>query len=97
MINLLIITIPVVVIAIAVVLYVLFPKFGLHYTSELTCPKCGKTFDYNWVPGGSFTALRLGSKRYISCPHCHEWSTYNIKSTRTGKAEPANVTRAPLK
>ncbi len=87
MMYLFIIAIPVVVIGIAVVLYILFPRFGPHYTSKLTCPKCGKTFDYNWVPGGSFTAVRLGRKRYLSCPHCHEWSIYDIKSTRTRKAQ----------
>lgn len=87
MIDLFIIAIPVVVISMAVVLYILFPRFGPHYTSKLTCPKCGKTFDYNWVPGGSFTSVRLGKKRYLRCPRCHEWSIYDIKSTRTSKAQ----------
>ncbi|MGD0978997.1 MAG: hypothetical protein ABR962_07650 [Candidatus Bathyarchaeia archaeon] len=87
MIDLFIIAIPVVVIVIAIVLYILFPRFGPHYTSKLTCPKCGKMFNYNWVPGGSFTSLRLGSKRYPRCPHCHKWSTYPIMSTRTSKAQ----------
>ena len=87
MVDVFIIAIPAVSIGIAIVLYIVFPRFGPHYTSKLTCPKCGKEFDYNWVPGGSFTAVRLGNKRYLCCPHCHEWSTYNIKSTRTSKTQ----------
>lgn len=78
MISLLVIAISIIVVTVAIILYILFPKFGPHYTSRLTCPKCGKTFDFNWVPGGSFTAIRLGQKRYMRCPNCHEWSTFNI-------------------
>jgi len=75
--------IPVLVLAIAVTIYLVFPRVrGLHNTSRLTCPKCGKQFDYEWVPGGSFSAVRLGSKRYLRCPKCHEWSTFEIWKTR---------------
>jgi len=77
------IAIPIFVLLLSVIIYLLFPRVkGLHYTSILTCSKCGKQFDYHWVPGGSFSAIRLGNKRYIRCPNCHEWSTYKIKSTR---------------
>ena len=68
---------------VAVVVYiVVFPRFGPHYTSRLSCPKCGKTFDYRWVPGGSLTAVRLGPTRYMRCPLCHKWSDFDIVSTR---------------
>jgi hypothetical protein len=72
--------------AIAAVIYGVLARRGPHWTSRLTCPKCGKTFDYNWLPGGSFSAVRMGKKRYLSCPLCHEWSTFDIWSTRI-KAE----------
>jgi DNA-directed RNA polymerase subunit RPC12/RpoP len=75
-----------IVTVIAVVVYVVFPHVkGLHYTSRLTCPKCGKQFDYNWVPGGSFTSARLGYERYMRCPHCGQLSIFDIFSTRTKK------------
>ena len=57
-------------------------KSRYHYTSVLTCPKCQKTFDHDWVPAMSFSALRLGRSRYMQCPLCHEWSTFNIWDTR---------------
>ncbi|MGD0028805.1 MAG: hypothetical protein ABSC91_07685 [Candidatus Bathyarchaeia archaeon] len=82
MVNPLVIVIPVIALVVAVILYILFPRFGPHYTSRLTCTKCGKTFDYNWVPGGSFSAVRLGQKRYVRCPNCHKWSTFNIWTTK---------------
>jgi hypothetical protein len=73
----------IVVVAFAVMLYLVFPRIrGLHYTSRLTCPKCQKQFDYNWVPGGSFSAIRLGAERYLRCPNCHAWSTFDILATR---------------
>jgi DNA-directed RNA polymerase subunit RPC12/RpoP len=83
MVNLLLlIGVPVTVLVIAVIVYAVLPRFGPHYTSRLTCSKCGKQFEYNWLPGGSFTAVRLGKERYMRCPLCHEWSTFDIWSTR---------------
>ena len=46
--------------------------------SRLTCPKCHQTFDYEWVTGAALTAVRLGSKRYMACPLCHKWSTFDV-------------------
>ncbi len=54
---------------------------GIVHRSRLTCPKCGQTFDYEWVPGAAATAVRLGSSRYMACPLCHRWSTFNIVNT----------------
>ncbi|MGA7923043.1 MAG: hypothetical protein WCA77_03615 [Thermoplasmata archaeon] len=51
---------------------------GFVQRSRLTCPKCGREFDYAWVPGGALTAVRLGKKRYMACPLCHGWSTFNV-------------------
>jgi DNA-directed RNA polymerase subunit RPC12/RpoP len=73
-------------VVVVVVMYLVFPHVkGLHYTSRLTCPKCRQQFDYNWVPGGSFTSARLGYERYLRCPHCGQRSIFDIFSTRTKK------------
>jgi DNA-directed RNA polymerase subunit RPC12/RpoP len=72
---------PITIGVILAAIYLASPRFGLHYTSRLVCPKCGKTFDYEWLPGGSFTALRLGTKRYMRCPLCRKWSIFNVVST----------------
>ncbi len=74
--------IAIIIAAVVVCIVVLFPRFGPHYTSRLTCPKCNQTFDYRWVPGGSLTAVRLGPTRYMRCPICHKWSDFDIVSTR---------------
>ena len=36
------------------------------------CSK-GHLFTTLWVPGASFKAVRLGSKRYQRCPVCKKW------------------------
>lgn len=54
---------------------------GAVQHSRLICPKCGKTFDYEWVVGAALTAVRLGSRRYMACPLCHKWSTFDVYST----------------
>ena len=51
---------------------------GFVQRSRLICPKCHQTFDYEWVPGAALTAVRLGSSRYMACPVCHRWSTFDI-------------------
>ena len=51
---------------------------GLVQRSRLRCPKCGQTFDYDWVPGASFSAVRLGRDRYMACPLCGHWSTFDV-------------------
>ena len=55
---------------------------GIVSRSRLTCPKCHQTFDYDYVPGASVTALRLGKSRYMSCPLCHQWSTFDLTAER---------------
>jgi len=88
MISLLEIVFPVLIVVIGVIVYLLFPRVrGIHLTSRLICPECGKQFDYPWIPGGSFSAVRLGTKRYMQCPYCHKWSIFEIWSTRIKKRE----------
>lgn len=64
---------------------------GLVRQRQLRCPKCGETFDYAFVPGASFTSLRLGRSRYMACPRCHRWSTFPL----TGDDPPASVGSGP--
>lgn len=61
---------------------------GLVQKSRLTCPKCGETFDYEWVPGAALTAVRLGNSRYMACPLCHHWSTFNLVETAVPESPP---------
>jgi len=68
---------------------------GVFQRSRLTCSKCGTTFDFDWFPGGSFTAVRLGKVRYMSCPVCHRWSTFNIYDTMIARTPPSSGVGAP--
>lgn len=72
------------VLAIIFGVYVFALRSSHHYTSTLTCPKCKSTFEYKWVPLASFSSVRLGTSRYLQCPICHDWSTFNILATRNG-------------
>lgn len=55
---------------------------GIVSRARLTCPKCGQAFDFDFIPGASVTAIRLGSSRYMACPLCHRWSTFDVNTTR---------------
>ena len=55
---------------------------GAVLLSHLKCKKCNSEFDYAFLPGGSFTSLRLGNSRYLRCPVCHKLSIFNIWDTR---------------
>lgn len=45
---------------------------------ELTCPHCGGHFEYEYIPGASASAVRLGTKRYMKCPLCSRWGTFDL-------------------
>ncbi len=62
---------------------------GAVQRSRLTCPKCGGTFDYDWVPGASLSSVRLGTGRYMACPLCRKWSYFDIYSTMVQRPAPA--------
>jgi hypothetical protein len=49
--------------------------------AHLTCPKCHQEFDYDFVPGASVTAIRLGGSHYMPCPLCRKWSLFNIRAS----------------
>ncbi len=55
---------------------------GVISRVRLTCPKCGGTFDLDYVPGAAVTAFRLGRSRYMACPLCHKWSTFDMTRNR---------------
>lgn len=55
---------------------------GIVSRARLVCPKCQLTFDYDFVPGAAVTAIRLGTSRYMACPLCHRWSTFDLSATR---------------
>jgi hypothetical protein len=55
---------------------------GLITRSRLVCPKCGGTFDFDYLPGASVTALRLGTSRYMACPLCSRWSVFELRRTQ---------------
>jgi len=69
----------------------------LSRTRRLLCPKCGTTFDYDFVPGASFTAFRLGNARYMRCPICHKFSTFKMTGPDASALPPttASVTGTP--
>lgn len=46
---------------------------------RVRCSKCGGEFDYQYIPGASFTAVRLWDRRYMACPLCHRWSVFRLK------------------
>lgn len=46
--------------------------------TRATCPKCGQSFDYEFIPGGSLTAIRLGKYRYMRCQKCGKWALFNL-------------------
>lgn len=66
----------------------------LPWRSHLKCPKCGREFDYDYVPGASVTAVRLWNRRYMSCPLCHRWSVFKLTETRVSTA-PTSSTGTP--
>lgn len=46
--------------------------------SKVTCPKCGETYIYEFIPGASFDSVRLGNYRFMKCKKCGKWGFFNI-------------------
>jgi hypothetical protein len=59
-------------------------------TRRLLCSKCGGSFDYEYIPGASLTAIRLGNARYMRCPICQRFSVFKM----TGPEAP--LARSPV-
>ena len=47
-------------------------------TTPLTCPDCAFRFNYRYLPGASFTAVRLGTGRAFRCPRCGERELFQL-------------------
>jgi len=72
-----------VIIAAIAIIFVLAPRLsGIVQLSHVKCNKCGTEFDYAWIPGVTFTSIRLVTLRYFACPVCRKWSVFNIWNTR---------------
>ncbi|MGP8158792.1 MAG: hypothetical protein ACLPWO_04190 [Thermoplasmata archaeon] len=66
------------------------------WSRRLRCPHCHMEFDYDFVPGMSVTALRLGTSRYMRCPLCRRWGTFPLtRSNDAGTDTPSGATRVP--
>ena len=94
MVDFLLVAVPVIIV-LGSVLFILLPRYGPHYTSRLKCPKCGKQFNYHWIPGATYTSLRYGNKRHLNCPYCHQKAIYDIARTRVSKPKPAKPVPPP--
>lgn len=46
--------------------------------ARLQCSHCHQRFHYEYVPGGSFTAVRLAGRRYMRCPLCHRFGLFDL-------------------
>jgi len=51
-------------------------------TLPLECPACGRSFNYDYIPGASVSALRLGGRRYMRCPLCGKFGFFDLRSPR---------------
>ena len=69
------------------ILMILLPRYGPHYTSKLTCPSCRKSFNFHWIPGATITSLIRRNYRVLKCPYCHNKSTFDIMATRVAAAK----------
>lgn len=56
---------------------------------RVTCPKCGGSFDYEFVPMASMTAIRLGRSRYMRCPLCHRYALIRLYGTGSEPVPPS--------
>jgi hypothetical protein len=66
------------------------------WTRHLKCPKCGGEFDYEFVPGASLTAIRLGTSRYMRCPLCHKFSVFSLREPPASEPSTTATSGGPL-
>jgi hypothetical protein len=57
-------------------------------TSIVECPHCHFRFNYEFIPGGSFHSIRLGTQRLFKCPNCREIHRFNITQFGTDSSLP---------
>lgn len=83
------------VFGVVLILYIFALKSRFHFTSRLTCPKCGHAWDYRWIPGASFTGVRMWNEREMRCPQCGKWSPFDIKGLRVKESDEPSPSPAP--
>lgn len=47
-------------------------------TSIVECPHCHYKFNYEFIPGASLGAIRLGSSRIFKCPNCKDLHKFDV-------------------
>ena len=57
-------------------------------TSIVECPHCHYRFNYEFIPGASFVAIRLGPVRIFKCPNCKELHNFRISHFGTDPSLP---------
>jgi hypothetical protein len=58
-------------------------------TVPLACPACGRSFNYEYLPGVSVSAVRLGGRRYMRCPLCDKFGLFDLRSPRIAGTPPS--------
>lgn len=59
-------------------------------TSIVECPHCHYRFNYEFIPGASFTSIRLGPARIFKCPNCKELHKFYINHFGTDPSLPTH-------
>ncbi|MFY9716992.1 MAG: hypothetical protein WAK40_03540 [Thermoplasmata archaeon] len=58
-------------------------------TLPLDCPSCHRSFNYEYIPGASVSAVRLGGRRYMRCPLCGKFAFFDLRSPRNAGTPPS--------
>ena len=58
--------------------------------SIVECPHCHYKFNYEFIPGASFTSIRLGPSRILKCPNCKELHKFYINHFGTDPSLPTH-------
>ncbi len=58
--------------------------------SIVECPHCHYRFNYEFIPGASFTSIRLGPARIFKCPNCKELHKFYINHFGTDPLLPTH-------
>jgi len=58
--------------------------------SVTECPGCHYRFNYEFIPGGSFYSIRLGTRRIFKCPNCKELHKFPVMRFGSDQALPTH-------
>ena len=59
-------------------------------TSIVECPHCHYRFNYEFIPGASFTSIRLGTRRIFKCPNCKELAEFDLNHSGADPSLPTH-------